>query len=330
MIYYGAAFMNDRPTASIVMVASAGEMSVRHILSVLRAQNIANELEIVISARENAVAELSQIESSPFFDIQVVTGDFTTSARARVPAVLEARGDIIIFCEDHCFPTSDDWAEKIITPLAFDHAAVGPTIENSNPNSAMSWANLLIEYGPWVGNTKSEQQAFIPGHNSCYKTAELLSYGDQLGEMLEVEWVLHRDLVRKGKTLWVTAEAACEHLNFSLFRQSVLLHFFEGWSFAASRALEFNAPRRLTYGFLWPAIFLIRFWRVMGMLIDLPISRSLKLKCVFATALLLQISALGEGFGYLLGEQKVRKWLGHMEYERWKNIRPDEARAFYT
>ncbi|MEM9129239.1 MAG: hypothetical protein AAGA97_05910, partial [Pseudomonadota bacterium] len=62
--------MNDRPTASIVMVASAGEMSVRHILSVLRAQNIANELEIVISARENAVAELSQIESSPFFDIQ--------------------------------------------------------------------------------------------------------------------------------------------------------------------------------------------------------------------------------------------------------------------
>ena len=50
-------------------------------------------------------------------------------------------------------------------------------MRNANPKSAISWANLLIEYGPWLDPAPAGKASHLPGHNSSYKRDVLLGYG---------------------------------------------------------------------------------------------------------------------------------------------------------
>ncbi|MEL6240621.1 MAG: glycosyltransferase [Pseudomonadota bacterium] len=311
---------DNRPIASIVLVASSGATSIQKTLACLKAQTVAGKLEVVLSARPSAMDELNAIATTPFHSIKVVEADFTTSARARVPAIQSAQAEIIIFCEDHCFPTSADWAERMIDAHKGGHAAVGPRMTNANPETPSSWANLLIEYGPWVGVEQSGEVELLPGHNSSYKRDVLLSYGDALGDMLEVEWLLHRDLREKGRSLWIEADIASAHLNFSIMRNSIRLHLLEGWTFAASRAAKWSWPRRALYAVSFPAIFFVRAVRVSGMILGNPVSRGMVFPTFWMSYFFLAMSAAGEGLGYALGEQGSREALGGMEYDRWNNI----------
>ncbi|MEL6100093.1 MAG: hypothetical protein AAFR68_02140, partial [Pseudomonadota bacterium] len=89
--------MSDNgPIASIVLVASSGATSIQKTLACLKAQTVAGKLEVVLSARPSAMDELNAIATTPFHSIKVVEADFTTSARARVPAIQSAQAEIII------------------------------------------------------------------------------------------------------------------------------------------------------------------------------------------------------------------------------------------
>lgn len=317
--------MPDDPKASVVLVASSGIQSIDRVVSILKQQTLAPDLQLVIAARPSNVSELSQLPAHPLHDISVVPADFSTSARARVAAVNAARGDIVIFCEDHCFPVSSGWASQLLAPYASGHAAVGPLVKNANPDTPLSWSNLLAEYGPWVADQSSGERDFLPGHNSSYRRADLLEYGERLGEMLEVEWVLHRDLRNRGKSLWLAADTASEHLNFSRFRTSVRLNFLEGWAFASSRATGWEPARRALYSISFPAIFAVRLFRQLKLLRVAPLSVVGKIQFVVLSAILLAVNAFGEAIGYLMGERNSREQLGAMEFERWKHLRANEV-----
>lgn len=316
--------MPDRPKASIVLVASSGVESIECVVSILKQQSLASQLQLLIAARPSKVTELSQLSTHPFHDVTVVPADFSTSARARIPAVKAARADIVIFCEDHCFPVSSDWATRLLAPFASGHAAVGPVIKNANPDTPLSWSNLLAEYGPWVADQTPGKRDFLPGHNSSYRRGDLLAYGDRLVDMLEVEWVLHRDLRNQGKSLWLATDAASRHLNFSRFPTSTTLNFFEGWAFAASRATGWGNVRRGIFALSFPAIFALRLFRQFRLLRFVPLTTFGKIQCFALSALLLATNAFGEAIGYLLGERSSREKLGAMEYERWKHLRANE------
>ena len=57
---------------------------------------------------------------------------------------------------------------------ARDWAAVGPVMANANPRSVTSWANLLIEYAPWLEPSAGGEREHLPGHNGSYKRATAL------------------------------------------------------------------------------------------------------------------------------------------------------------
>ncbi|MEM8630061.1 MAG: hypothetical protein AAGF74_02375 [Pseudomonadota bacterium] len=312
------------PAASVVLVASAGVESIERLLTCLRRQTIAGELEVVLAARPHHVAALNAIPAGNLYAIHAVEADFSTSARARAAAIAKVEGPIIIFCEDHAFPIGDDWAERFIAAHSSGYAAVGPVVRNANPATPASWANLAVEYGPWMHSVRAQEVDTLPGHNSSYKRAVLARYGNALSDVLEAEWVLHKDLRENGETLYLDPGIAVEHLNFSRLGATLKLHFFEGWMFAASRSATWGWAQRLLYTVAFPAIACVRFVRVSRDLMANPEAKGHALRSLPMCFFLLTISALGEGIGYALGDCNRRGTLGEMEFDRWKNLRANE------
>lgn len=106
----------------------------------------------------------------------------------------------------------------------------------------------MIGYGPWIEPTLAGQASFLPGHNSRYKRAVLLEYGDQLEDMLVSETVMHLDLCRKGYRLYIESSARAAHVNFSLLSSWLPVQLYSGRVFAGSRARNWSLLRRLV---LW-------------------------------------------------------------------------------
>lgn len=310
--------------ASLILVAADGPQSIARLLDRLRRQTAASKLEIVIAALAGDVAKFAALAEPAFAELRVIAADLSTSARARAAAIFQARAPIVIFVEDHCFPVGDDWAERIIRAHRFGHVAVGPVIRNANPGSATSWANLAVEYGPYMHRKDAAEMDFLPGHNSSYKREVLVQFGDDLADLLEAEWVLQTKLKAQGGTFWLDPLIEVEHLNYARMTRSIGLQFLIGWMFAASRSASWSLRKRLLYAMLFPAIAVWRMVNVTGQILNAPDSRSNALRSLPIVAVLLLASGIGEGIGYAFGDLGRRNALAKMEYKRWRNLLPGE------
>jgi len=317
--------MKAEPEATVVLVASEGVKSIARILSRLESQTASTRIEVIIAASASTVPELVRLPKVNFVNLRVVEADLSTSARARATGVTHASAPLVIFTEDHAFPKSKDWAALLISAHRLPHVAVGPVIRNANPATATSWASLVVEYGPWLDATQPIEMDYLPGHNSAYKRSALVAYGDDLANMLEAEWVLHRDLRARGETLWLDPSIEVEHVNYSTAGPALKLHVLEGWMFAASRSRSWSGQKRLIYAAAFPAIVLRRFYKVVQQLFQSPSSRPHAMRALPMSALLLLASGLGEGIGYTFGDGGYRSALARMEYYRWRNVLLEET-----
>ncbi len=311
--------------ASVILATMEGPETLTRLLARLKAQSVAPHLELVIAAPAAAVGALQSIEPDQLGAISVVQSDMTTTARARATAIRAARAPVVIFVEDHAFPVGDDWAERLIAAHEGPYAAVGPIMQNANPRTATSWASFMVEYAAWFRADAPGEADTVPGHNSSYKRGVLLEYGNEMTDILEAEWVLHRDLREKGHALWLDPHIVVEHMNFSRPEKAVVLQFLAGRMFAASRRRGWSPWRRLLFAGAAPLIFVRRVVRVTAQAERSPEARPHLWRAMPMMLLLLAASALGEGLGYAFGDGGRRGAYGRLEYERWRFVITDEA-----
>jgi hypothetical protein len=228
--------------------------------------------------------------------------------------------------EDHVFPARD-WAETLIEAHRGSWAAVGPAMANANPQTAMSWANLLIEYADWLDPAPAGVREHLPGHNSAYKRALLLDYGAELEEMLAAESVLHWNLRARGHQLYLEPKAKTYHQNFSSFTGSIRLRFHGGRLFAGARAQSWSWAQRWLYVIGAPLIPLIRLRRIIGAVIQPGRNRDVLPRVLPALLFLLVVDGLGELAGYALGEGDAMQHLSDMEFHRPRYLAKHDRRA---
>jgi hypothetical protein len=194
-------------------------------------------------------------------------------------------------------------------------AAVGPVIENENPERPSSWSNLFIDYAEWLAPVERGLVDHLPGHNTSYKRDLLLGYGDRLEEMLEAEAILHWDPRARGERLLLEPRARVWHRNVTRWRSAVNDHFQHGRCFGAARARLWPAPRRALYSAALPLILLVRLRRIVadfrrtGHGDILP--RALPI--MFATLL---SHAVGESLGYVAGPGRSMSRMAPYELHR--------------
>ncbi|MEO1238267.1 MAG: glycosyltransferase [Pseudomonadota bacterium] len=322
--------MSDLPLASVILIASDGPEPLGPILSRLRAQSIAHGLELVLAAPGDTKALERSLEASDFYRIRVVEADLSTSARARCAAIRAATAPIVILAEDHAFPVSDSWAADLIAALDGPFDAAGPVIENANPKTAISWAILAIEYGPWISGHRRYETDYIPGHNSAYRREVLFALDNHLESLMEAEYMLHRQMRADGRRLIVDPRIRVRHVNHSKIATATHIVYAGGKVFAAERAKDWSGLRRGAYAAAFPAIGLVRYARMLRDLASIDTRPGPPFRVVLGCAWLAAANALGEGMGYLFGAGRDRATYAQLEYGRWRHIQKGEMQTALT
>lgn len=318
------------PSLSVVLATRDTVDPLRRTIRSLLRQTAVQEIELVLVAP--VLAELG-LPDGDLADWRARFHAVTLVEAARLGSIGEAnavgiraaRASIVALAEDHCFP-APGWAAALIEAHRGPWAAVGPVVENANPGSAVSWADLFIGYGPWLAPREASEAPFLPGHNTCYKRDILVALGDRLPGLMEAETLLHWELRGAGHRLRVEPAAVVRHTNFALWRAWIPVQFFNGRLFAGARRREMSLARRVVFALGSPLIPLVRGWRLWRATPRGALRRRF-LATTPALAIGLVLDALGQGVGYALGSGDAVARVAHYEFDRFRYIRPADRAA---
>jgi hypothetical protein len=303
--------MSDRPSArdgapagpalTVVSITPDRYETVRRTLRHVRAQTAHDQIELLLIAPTREMLEPDERELAEFRWVKIVeVGPLGATGEVRARAVREASAPIVVFTEDHCFP-EPGWAAALLARHEGPWAAVGPVLRNANPETMVSWADLVIGYGPWLAPGVAGPMDHLPGHNSSYKVSVLLEYGDRLAQLMEAESVLHWDLRRRGYELYLEPAARAAHTNFAHWTTFRPVQVMNGRAFADTRRRGWPASKRLAFAAASPLIPVVRFVRAVRDAHRAGIPVGLLARAAPALAGGLLLDGVGQMLGYAFG-----------------------------
>jgi hypothetical protein len=321
-----AAGSGREPELSVVLVTDGLE-TIGRTLRHLRKQTAADRIELVLVVPERVRIDRADSRVEGFWDVSIIEVDeISPLSWSREPGIRAARAPIVALAESHTYH-GPGWAEALIEAHRGPWAAVGPGVSNANPRYAASWANLFLDYGPWLEPETGREMDVLPGHNTSYDRRVLLGYGAELKHLLETEAFLHADMRSKGLRLWMEPRARLGHLNVTRPSSWVRERVLAGRRFGAVRTAGLSPARRAVYAAGSPLIPLIRGVRMVP--IWRRCARVHRLPRALAPALVLSLllSAFGEFVGYVFGGGDSIGRLSGIELHREDHVRPLDLRA---
>jgi hypothetical protein len=319
--------LQTAPALSVVLATPDAYESVRLTMRYLRAQTVREQLEILLVGPNEDAVTAPESDLTGFWGSQrIAVGPVTSISHANAAAIRRARAPLVTLAEDHCFP-EPGWAAALIAAHNAPWAVVGPTMRNANPATLVSWCDFVVGYGPWMDPVEAGPVPFLPGHNSCYKKAVLLEYGDRLEDLLEAETVLHFDLRQQGYRLGLEPAARAAHTNFALLSSWLPVMYHQGRVFGASRASTWRPGRRLLYAGASPLIPVVRLWRCLRDLRRLESQAPSPVRLLPLLALGLALDGAGQMMGYLFGVGAAVETVAHYEFHRFRHVPDADRRA---
>ncbi len=304
------------PRLTVALITPDDFSTIRRTAGYVASQSVAREIELLVLTPEPERLSADENCVNGFHSMKVVKVDLGRgSGPVRGTAVREASAPIIVFGEDHCFPR-EGWAESLLRAHTGERAAVGPVVLNANPETLVSWADLLMGYGPWLAPGKSGERDHLPGHNSSYKREALLSLGESLDDLMEAESALQWKLRDMGQHVFQESTAQVAHTNFDRWGVWLLVSYHSGRVFAATRALDWSPTRRLAFASAWPLIPVVRLWRHLRQAFQsgLPLSLIARVAPVLTVGLV--VNAAGQAVGSVVGNGESRRTLVEWDFHR--------------
>jgi len=319
-----------RPAISAIIATPDNFQTVRQLVRYLSMQTIKDQIELVFIAPFKAELGIVEAELDGFYGFKTLeTGPFKSLNHARVKGIMESEAPVVVITEDHCFP-APGWAEALVEAHKGPWAAVGPAIGLANSHCMKSWANYYVQYAPWMRPTEGGVAEDIPGHNSSYKKDILMQYGEELESMMDFEYVLHKDLQKKGYQIYLEAKAEAYHLFMTLNKPFFLEHFSIGQLLAASRARHFNFLKRLFLLITAPLLPLVRTGRIIRQIREQGWQGQLIPGILPWLLSGLTVSATGELMGYAFGRGHSQQRTIDLDFNRDRFISEEEKRRIYS
>ena len=318
----------SRPSLTVALLTPDDFATIRKTVSHIAGQSIAGEIELLILASKPGNLRLDTGATSTFHAVKVVGVDFDAgTGPARATAVREASAPVIVFGEDHCFPQAG-WAAALLRAHGGPWAAVGPVVRNANPEALVSWADLLMGYGPWLAPGRSMERDHLPGHNSSYKVDALLTLGDDLPALMESETALQWRLRSLGHRLFQESDAQVAHTNFDRWRTWIPVSFHAGRVFAATRSLAWSLPRRWAFAAATPLVPAVRMWRHIRQAVDAGLPAGLVVRIAPILAIGLIVDGAAQFAGCITGAGQSRATLVQWDFHR--NVPRARPRAVHS
>jgi hypothetical protein len=315
----------DFPVLSVVLITPDSFHTVARTCRHLAEQTIASSIELVLCVpREDELAwDMALLAAFGWVKV-VETGTKRVVAHAKAMGVRAATAPYVAFLEEHAFP-EPRYGESLVAALEQGYAAAGPLMINANPRLAASWANFVIEYGPWAGWREPQAFSHLPGNNGSYRRDVLLSFGERLEAMLDAESLLHWSLTARGERLRHEPAARVHHVNITAMGPFGRVHFHYARMFAAARSASWPIPKRWVYalgGWMIPLIRLRRHWPDIHRVTPRECRRA-AFWVLFAYGL--AMAAAGEIAGYLAGAGQSREAIYWLEFHRPRYLAKGDA-----
>jgi len=308
--------MTTTPSLTVAILTPDDFSTIRGTVSRVASQSIARDIELLVLASSAPEVIPDRDLADRFHSVRVVQADLDPgTGHARAMAARVASSSVIVFAEDHCFP-QPGWAEALLSAHRESWAAVGPVVHNANPGTLVSWADLLMGYGPWLAPGRSAERDHLPGHNSSYKVAVLLGLGEDLPSLMEAETALQWRLASRGHRLYQEASAQVAHTNFDNWRTWIPVTFHAGRVFAATRAIEWSAPRRFAFAAATPLVPFVRLWRHLRQAVEAGLPRALIARVTPVLTVGLIVDGAGQFIGCLTGAGHSRAILVKWDFHR--------------
>jgi glycosyl transferase family 2 len=307
---------------SVVLVTPDRYDNIRKTMEHLRAQTVADQLEIVIVAPSAATLNFGAADRTAFDRIRVVeVGEINSTGKAVASGVREANAPVVTYAEEHAYP-DPGWAEALIKAHRQSWAAIGAMIINANPSNMISWANYFTDFGPFGEHAEAGEMSHLAWHNTAYKRALLLEYGPELDAMLETEGVLHIDLRARGNRLYLEPAAKTNHVNISLLSSYRKAQFHGARMFAANRARigRWSIYRRVLYTCAMPLITLVRLKRVLRLIVRSGRAHELLPRILPALIVGLVADGFGQLMGYAFGAGDAAQRIVSFQLNRYQHI----------
>jgi hypothetical protein len=307
------------PALSVIIITPDTFDTVRQTVRCLTRQSVRDRIELIVLAPSDARVRLDDAAVAPLHSARLIEVDAVSpTGPVRATGVRASNAPIVVFAEEHSFPASG-WAEALLAAFEKGYAAVGPAVRNANPDTLVSWADLLIGYGPWLAPTHAREMDYLPGHNSSYRRELLLAYGKRLDALMEAETVLQWDLRRAGERLYLEPAAQTAHTNFGFWSSWLPVSFVAGRSFAATRAREWPLVRRATFAAASPLIPFVRLARTLRNARDAGQRWPFLLRLLPTLLVGLAVDAAGQLAGYALGAGDSHVVMARSEWHRMKH-----------
>jgi len=246
---------SPEPALSVVVVTKDVYQTLRPVVTALGRQTIADRIELVVVAPAAARGAVPRSDAVAFHSVQVVeVGPVSNRGRAAAHGVAAARAPIIALTENHCFP-DPDWAELTLEIYREGPwAAVGPSVQNGNPERFRSRAMHSFGYGRFPRTGAAGPMEELPLHNSSFRREVLQMPIAELEQLLGNERRLHRRLHDEGKVLYFDPRATKWHLSEATWRLLTGMWFCGGRGYGAGRTRGWPSWKRAIYAAAAPLL----------------------------------------------------------------------------
>jgi hypothetical protein len=312
---------NGHPPELAVLLVTDGLQTIRKVLAHLRAQTVSDRIQMVVAAPPGSDVVADAPDFAGFADVRLVEAEVSSIRHARMATLSAATARIVVVAETHAFP-DPEYAEKLLEAHQGPWAAVGPEVDNANPDTLLSWVELFMNYGSWFEPQRGVAPD-VPGHNSAYKRSALLELGDRLERVFGHGTSLHPQLRSSGYELYVEPAARVRHLNPSVWRTYFGLAFESGRLYGVLRGADFSWIRRLVYIGGSPLIPAVRMARILRCAWRSPRGRALLPGLALALPPMLVANAIGAALGYVTRTARTER-LDDAEMHRTHYLRPAE------
>ena len=175
------------------------------------------------------------LPSDPSFsDIIWLCETGATVSQLRELGLVQSKGDIVAFTEDHC-KVAYDWCEQIIKlhDRHPDAAAIGGVVENGATDSILDWVHFMIANGPFMKPINSGETRSLSGQANVSFKRKFLQ--DETSDMGIVQMFFNRDLLRRGLKLMMSNRLVVWHVQSLGFSGTCRMHFHTGRTIAGFR-----------------------------------------------------------------------------------------------
>lgn len=293
--------MTDNEPLLTVILATDTLPRVERVLQSLASQTIAGRIEIVLVMTTRPDQQnLANLTKGVHSVRTVLVESIVPLAKARAKGVLAARAPFLFIAETHAYP-DPELAERLIAALSGEWSVAVPGFRNSNPNSGLSWAGFLSDYGAWSDTLVAGEIDRSPSHDAAFRRSVLLDFGDRLDKALTFGDELHVTLHKRGQRCYFESSAGIQHVNIARFRSFARERYLSGVLIGGYRRERWSWVRRIAYAGgspLIPIVILSRIYKGVR-----EVGRREKLPAGTTAAIFLGafFKAAGEARGYLFG-----------------------------